>query len=60
MKQCSKNPWQVFSESHQVGDVVEGVVKNFTEFGLFVGFESGDEVTYRYSFLLTCSTSPPL
>lgn len=41
MKQCSKNPWQVFSETHQVGDIVEGVVKNFTEFGLFVGFESG-------------------
>ncbi|MBP7710569.1 MAG: 30S ribosomal protein S1 [Rickettsiales bacterium] len=41
MKQCEKNPWQAFSEAHQVGDVVEGVVKNFTEFGLFIGFDSG-------------------
>lgn len=41
MKQCEKNPWQAFSENYQVGDVVEGVVKNFTEFGLFVGFDSG-------------------
>jgi len=41
MKQCEKNPWQAFSEKHQVGDIVEGVVKNFTEFGLFVGFDSG-------------------
>ncbi len=41
MKQCEKNPWQAFSEKHQVGDVVEGVVRNFTEFGLFVGFDSG-------------------
>jgi small subunit ribosomal protein S1 len=41
MKQCEKNPWQAFSENHQVGDVVEGVVKNFTEFGLFIGFDSG-------------------
>lgn len=41
MKQCKKNPWQSFSESHQVGDIVEGIVKNFTEFGLFVGFDSG-------------------
>lgn len=41
MKQCNKNPWQAFSENHQVGDVVEGVVKNFTEFGLFIGFGSG-------------------
>ncbi len=43
MKQCEKNPWQAFAEQHQVGDVVEGVVKNFTEFGLFVGFDSGVE-----------------
>ena len=41
MKQCKKNPWQEFSEGHQVGDIVEGTVKNFTEFGLFVGFDSG-------------------
>ena len=26
----------------------------------FVGFESGDEVIYRYSFLFTCSASLPL
>lgn len=41
MKQCEKNPWQAFSDAHKVGDVVEGTVKNFTEFGLFVGFDSG-------------------
>jgi small subunit ribosomal protein S1 len=43
MKQCEKNPWQVFSEKYKVGDIVTGLVKNFTEFGLFVGFESGVE-----------------
>ena len=41
MKQCEQNPWQSFSEKYKVGDVVEGVVKNFTEFGLFIGFDSG-------------------
>src|SRR3989338_7605244 len=41
MKQCEQNPWQAFSESNKVGDIVEGVVRNFTEFGLFVGFDSG-------------------
>ncbi len=41
MKQCEKNPWQAFSDANKVGDVVEGFVKNFTEFGLFVGFDSG-------------------
>ncbi len=41
IKQCSKNPWQEFSDSFVVGDVTEGTVKNSTEFGLFVGFDSG-------------------
>ncbi|MDA0902659.1 MAG: S1 RNA-binding domain-containing protein, partial [Proteobacteria bacterium] len=41
IKQCEKNPWQAFSDSHAVGDVLEVVVKNATEFGLFVGFDSG-------------------
>ncbi len=41
IKQCEKNPWQIFSENNKVGDVVEGVVRNYTEFGLFIGFESG-------------------
>ncbi len=41
IKQCEKNPWQIFSDSHKVGDIVEGVVRNYTEFGLFIGFDSG-------------------
>ena len=41
MKQCDKNPWQVFSEKYAVGDILEGTIKNYTEFGLFVGFDSG-------------------
>jgi small subunit ribosomal protein S1 len=41
IKQCEKNPWQDFSEKYKVGDVIEGTIKNVTDFGLFVGFESG-------------------
>jgi small subunit ribosomal protein S1 len=41
IKQCEKNPWQIFSDAHKVGDVVEGIVRNYTEFGLFIGFDSG-------------------
>ncbi|MDR1495116.1 MAG: 30S ribosomal protein S1 [Rickettsiales bacterium] len=41
MKQCEKNPWKTFSERYMVGDVVEGTVKNTTDFGIFVEFESG-------------------
>jgi small subunit ribosomal protein S1 len=37
LKQCQENPWQKFVEQHPVGSVLDGVVKNITEFGLFVG-----------------------
>ena len=37
LKQAQRNPWEVFAEEHPVGSVVEGEVKNATEFGLFIG-----------------------
>ena len=37
LKQCLDNPWEAFSESHPIGAVIEGEIKNITEFGLFVG-----------------------
>ena len=39
IKQAMSNPWTDFAERHPVGSVVEGEVKNTTEFGLFVGLE---------------------
>src|SRR3954471_3816741 len=39
LKQAQENPWAAFAEKHPVGSVVEGEVKNSTEFGLFVGLE---------------------
>ena len=39
LKQTQRNPWEVFVESHPVGSVIEGEVKNITEFGLFVGLD---------------------
>ena len=41
IKQCSENPWKQFSDAYKVGDILEGVIKNITEFGLFVEFENG-------------------
>ena len=41
IEQCSENPWKQFSDAYKVGDVLEGVIKNITEFGLFVEFENG-------------------
>ncbi|MDR0631080.1 MAG: 30S ribosomal protein S1 [Holosporales bacterium] len=37
LKQCIENPWEQFAKEHPVGSVIEGVVRNATEFGLFVG-----------------------
>jgi small subunit ribosomal protein S1 len=39
LKQTVRNPWETFIESHPVGSVVEGEVKNKTEFGLFLGLD---------------------
>lgn len=39
LKQTMRNPWEVFVEKHPTGSVVEGEVKNKTEFGLFLGLE---------------------
>jgi small subunit ribosomal protein S1 len=39
LKQTLQNPWEAFAEKHPAGSVVEGEVKNKTEFGLFIGLE---------------------
>jgi small subunit ribosomal protein S1 len=39
LKQTLQNPWEAFAERHPQGSVVEGEVKNKTEFGLFIGLE---------------------
>jgi small subunit ribosomal protein S1 len=35
-KQLQPNPWKQFAETHNVGDIITGPIKNTTEFGLFV------------------------
>jgi small subunit ribosomal protein S1 len=37
LKQCLDNPWERFADNHPIGSIVEGEIKNITEFGLFVG-----------------------
>jgi small subunit ribosomal protein S1 len=39
LKQTMRNPWEVFVEKYPPGSVVEGEVKNKTEFGLFLGLD---------------------
>lgn len=37
IKQTQDNPWSAFAASHQVGQDIDGEIRNITEFGLFVG-----------------------
>jgi small subunit ribosomal protein S1 len=37
LKQVQRNPWEQFVDDHPIGSVVEGEIRNITEFGLFVG-----------------------
>ncbi|WP_279478909.1 30S ribosomal protein S1 [Aureimonas sp. SK2] len=39
LKQTLQNPWEAFRDQFPVGTIVEGEVKNKTEFGLFIGLE---------------------
>jgi small subunit ribosomal protein S1 len=39
LKQTMRNPWEVFVEKYPPGSVVDGEVKNKTEFGLFLGLD---------------------
>jgi small subunit ribosomal protein S1 len=39
LKQVQNNPWDAFAQNHPKGSIVEGEVKNTTEFGLFVGLD---------------------
>jgi small subunit ribosomal protein S1 len=39
LKQTMRNPWEVFLEKYPAGSVIEGEVKNKTEFGLFLGLD---------------------
>ncbi len=41
MKQVKPNPWDIVAEKYPEGTILEGVIKNITEFGLFIGIEDG-------------------
>lgn len=42
MKQVAENPWEVISDKYPVGTIIEGKIKNITDFGLFIGID--DEI----------------
>jgi len=40
IKQCNENPWIKFASAHKTGEVLEGEIRNITEFGMFIGLDS--------------------
>jgi len=41
MKQLLPNPWDLVSDNYPVGSIIEGKIKNITDFGIFIGIEEG-------------------
>jgi len=41
LKQVEPNPWEVIGEKYPVGSVIEGKIKNITDFGVFIGIDEG-------------------
>ncbi|MFZ7113363.1 MAG: 30S ribosomal protein S1 [Desulfatiglandales bacterium] len=41
LKQVEPNPWDIIGEKYPVGTIIEGKIKNITEFGIFIGIDEG-------------------
>ncbi len=51
MKQCEENPWAGYASKVNVGDLIEGEIRNITDFGLFVGLEGDIDGLIHHSDL---------
>ena len=41
MKQVEPNPWDTVAERYPIGTIIEGKIKNITDFGAFIGIDEG-------------------
>ena len=41
LKQTQDNPWDAFLAANPKGTIIEGPIRNITEFGLFIGLDGG-------------------
>ncbi len=41
LKQVSRNPWEAIGDKYPEGTVIEGRIKNITDFGVFIGIDEG-------------------
>lgn len=56
LKQCKENPWKKFNQLHKVGEIITGIIKSLTPFGIFVelnedieGFINLNDLTWSSS-----------
>jgi len=60
IKQLELNPWDVIAESYPVGTIIEGKIKNITDFGIFVGIDKGiDGLVHTSDFSWTRQLNHP-
>jgi small subunit ribosomal protein S1 len=41
LKQTTPNPWEAIKQKYPEGTIIRGVIKNITNFGIFIGVEEG-------------------
>jgi small subunit ribosomal protein S1 len=41
LKQVEPNPWEVIGEKYPLNSIIEGKIKNITDFGIFIGIDEG-------------------
>jgi len=41
IKQLEPNPWDTIGENYPIGAIIEGKIKNITDFGIFIGIDEG-------------------
>jgi small subunit ribosomal protein S1 len=41
LKQTTANPWETLKQKYPEGSVIKGIIRNITNFGIFVGVEEG-------------------
>jgi small subunit ribosomal protein S1 len=41
LRQVEPNPWEVIGEKYPEGSIIEGKIKNITDFGIFIGIDEG-------------------
>jgi small subunit ribosomal protein S1 len=51
MKQCEENPWAIYASKVKPGDIIEGEIRNITDFGLFVSLEGDIDGLVHHSDL---------